>query len=149
MSDTTIQVTLVQQHDYRFDIHFGGDVPVLTGDEPAPLGTGLGPSPVQLLSAAVGNCLSDSLVVCAAQVQAGARAHPLPGDGRRSAATPEGRMRVLTMKAVLTLGVPAASLEHLERVLGQFEAFCTVTQSVGQGIPITVEVLDSTGARLK
>ena len=47
------------------------------------------------------------------------------------------------------LGVPAASLEHLERVLGQFEAFCTVTQSVGQGIPITVEVLDSTGARLK
>ena len=43
MSDTTIQVTLVQQHDYRFDIHFGGDVPVLTGDEPAPLGAGLGP----------------------------------------------------------------------------------------------------------
>jgi hypothetical protein len=40
MSDTTIQVTLVQQHDYRFDIHFGGDVPVLTGDEPAPLGAG-------------------------------------------------------------------------------------------------------------
>ena len=62
MSDTTIQVTLTQQHDYRFDIHFGGDIPVLTGDEPAPLGAGLGPSPVQLLSAAVGNCLSDSLL---------------------------------------------------------------------------------------
>ena len=59
MSDTLVQVSLVQQHDYRFDIQFGGAIPVLTGDEPAPLGTGLGPSPVQLLSAAVGNCLSD------------------------------------------------------------------------------------------
>ncbi len=28
MSDTTIQVTLIQQHDYRFDIHFGGEVPI-------------------------------------------------------------------------------------------------------------------------
>jgi len=62
MSDTLVQVSLVQQHDYRFDIQFGGAIPVLTGDEPVPLGTGLGPSPVQLLCAAVGNCLSDSLL---------------------------------------------------------------------------------------
>ena len=69
MSDTTIQVTLVQQHDYRFDIHFGGDVPVLTGDEPAPLGAGLGPSPVQLLSAATTRnctvCVSPALIISA------------------------------------------------------------------------------------
>jgi len=50
MSGTTIQVSLIQQADYRFDIHFGGDVPVLTGDEPLPLGSGVGPSPVQLLN---------------------------------------------------------------------------------------------------
>ena len=62
---------------------------------------------------------------------------------------PEGRMRVLHMKARLQLGVPAASLDHLDRVLSQFEAFCTVTQSVGQGIPISIAVLDSTGAVLK
>jgi hypothetical protein len=62
---------------------------------------------------------------------------------------PEGRVRVLAMRAVLTLGVPAASLEHLHRVLSQFEAFCTVTQSVGQGIPITIEVYDSQQAKLK
>ena len=148
MSDTTIHVSLVQQQDYRFDIHFGGDVPVLTGDEPAPLGTGQGPSPVQLLSAAVGNCLSDSLLFAL-------RKFKQAPDPIRCAVTaevgrnPEGRMRVLTMKAVLTLGVPATSLANLERVLGQFEAFCTVTQSVGQGIPITVEVVDSIGTRLK
>ena len=55
MSEKQISVTLTQQHDYRFDIRFDDNMPVLTSDEPAPLGTGLGPSPVQLLCAAVGN----------------------------------------------------------------------------------------------
>jgi organic hydroperoxide reductase OsmC/OhrA len=63
--------------------------------------------------------------------------------------SPEGRMRVLQMRATLRLGVPQAQLAHLERVLGQFEAFCTVTQSVRAAIPITVEVFDSAGERLK
>ena len=121
MSDTTIQVTLVQQHDYRFDIHFGGDVPVLTGDEPAPLGAGLGPSPVQLLSAAVGNCLSDSLLFAL----------------RKFKQAPE------PIRCTVTAEVGRNAESRMR------EAFCTVTQSVGQGIPITVEVLDSTGARLK
>jgi uncharacterized OsmC-like protein len=148
MSETAITVRLTQQHDYRFDIDFGGDVPVLTGDEPAPLGTGQGPSPVQLLSAAVGNCLSDSLLFALRkfkQAPEPMRCEITSEVGRN----PEGRLRVLTMKAALTLGVPAGSLEHLDRVLGQFEAFCTVTQSVGQGIPISIEVFDSTGLRLK
>ena len=148
MSDKTIQVTLTQQHDYRFDIQFGGEVPVLTSDEPTPLGTGLGPSPVQLLSAAVGNCLSDSLLFALRkfkQAPEPMRCEVTSEVGRN----PEGRMRVLGMKAVLTLGVPAASLAHLERVLDQFEAFCTVTQSVGQGIPITIEVFDASGQKLK
>ena len=53
------------------------------------------------------------------------------------------------MNARLELGVPANELEQLERVLGQFEAFCTVTQSVGLGIPITIEVFDSQGQQVK
>jgi uncharacterized OsmC-like protein len=148
MSEKLISVTLTQQHDYRFDIRFDDNMPVLTSDEPAPLGTGLGPSPVQLLCAAVGNCLSDSLLFalrkfkqapeplrCEVQAQVGRNA--------------DGRMRVLEMVATLHLGVSAAKLEQLERVLGQFEGFCTVTQSVGQGIPIQVRVLDADGVVLK
>jgi uncharacterized OsmC-like protein len=148
MIEKTIQVTLIQQQDYRFDIHFGGDVPALMGDETPPLGTGLGPSPVQLLGAAVGNCLSDALLFALRkfkQAPEPMRCEVTSEVGRN----PEGRLRVLAMKAVLTLGVPAASLAHLDRVLDQFEAFCTVTQSVGQGIAISVEVFDATGQRLK
>jgi hypothetical protein len=45
--------------------------------------------------------------------------------------------------------VAAASLEQVDRVLAQFEEFCTVTQSVRQGIPVTVEVFDGEGQQLK
>ncbi|MBB2484155.1 OsmC family protein [Mitsuaria sp. WAJ17] len=148
MSDEHVRVDLVQQADYRCDTRFGGEVPALLTDEPPPLGSGLGPSPVQLLCAAVANCLTDSLLFalrkykqapeplrCSVEAQVGRNA--------------EGRLRVLAMQARLQLGVPAAQLLHLDRVLSQFEAFCTVTQSVGHGIAITTEVRDAEGALLK
>lgn len=148
MGETAVQVRLLQRQDYQFDIHFGGAVPDLMGDEPAPLGAGQGPSPVQLLAAAVGNCLSDSLLFALRkfkQAPEPLRCEVHAEEGRNA----EGRLRVLRMRAVLTLGVPAATLQHLERVLGQFEAYCTVTQSVAQGIPVAIEVFDSTQLRLK
>lgn len=148
MSESTVHIQLKQRKDYQFDIAFGSDVPSIMGDEPAPLGSGLGPSPVQFLAAAVGNCLSDSLLFALRKFKQAPE--PITCDVTAEVGrNPEGRVRVLTMRAVLTLGVPGASLEHLDRVLSQFEAFCTVTQSVGQGIPITIEVLDSLQVKLK
>jgi uncharacterized OsmC-like protein len=148
MSDKLIQVHLRQQQDYQFDIDFGAGVPALRSDEPAPLGQGSGPSPAQLLTAAVGNCLADSLLFALRKfkqapepIQAAVTAEV----GRNA----EGRLRVLRMQAVLTLGVPAAALERMDRVLPSFEAYCTVTQSVAAAIPVEVQVFDSTGARLK
>ncbi len=148
MSEKTIQIELIQREDYRFDVQFGGDVPTLTTDEPAPLGTGLGPSPVQLLSAAVGNCLSDSLLFALRkfkQAPEPIRCQITSEVGRNA----DNRLRVLGIHAVLALGVPGESLAHLDRVLDTFETYCTVTQSVGQGIPVTIEVLDSQGKTLK
>lgn len=148
MSESTQSAGLTQVQDYQFEIGFGTPGPALLADEPPPLGHGAGPSPVQLLAAAVGNCLSASLLFalrkfkqapeplsCTVQAQVGRNA--------------EGRMRVLAMTARLTLGVPATSLEHLDRVLATFEAYCTVTQSVNAAIPVTVEVFDALGNRLK
>jgi hypothetical protein len=148
MSESLVNVSLQQKQNYQFEVIFGGQVPVLLADEPAPMGAGLGPSPVQLLAAAVGNCLVDSLLFALRKFKQSP--DPLRCDveaqvGRNS----EGRLRVLQIRAVLTLGVPAASLEHLDRVLEQFESFCTVTQSVGQGIAVVIEVFDSNLLRLK
>ena len=148
MSDKQITVRLAQQQDYRFLIDFGAPVPALLGDEPPPLGNSAGPSPVQLLAAAVGNCLSDSLLFALRKFKQAPE--PISTEvtanvGRNA----EGRVRVLAMNARLTLGVPAGKLEHLDRVLEQFEAFCTVTQSVSQGIPIEVQVFDADGTKLK
>lgn len=148
MSEKTIEIELVQRHDYRFDVHFGGDVPMLTSDEPTPLGTGLGPSPVQMLCAAVGNCLSDSLLFALRkfkQAPEPIRCRVRAEVGRNA----QARLRVLGITATLTLGVPASGLAQLQRVLDTFEQYCTVTQSVGQGIAIEVQVFDVFGTRLK
>ncbi len=148
MADTIETVTLTQQGDYRFSVDFGAGIAPLLADEPPPLGTGQGPSPVQLLAASVGNCLCDSLLFALRkfkQAPEPIRAEVSADVGRNA----EGRLRVLAMTARLHLGVPAAQLQHLERVLGSFETYCTVTQSVGQGIAIATEVYDADGARLK
>jgi uncharacterized OsmC-like protein len=141
-------ISLKQQQDYRFEVGFGAGLPALQTDEGPPLGQGAGPTPVQLLGAAVGNCLSASLVFALRKFKLAAE--PLqttvePEVGRNA----EGRLRVLSLKVVLTLGAPAASLAHLDRVLGGFEAYCTVTQSVAPAIAVEVQVFDSLGARLK
>ena len=148
MSDKTILVELKQQANYQFNIVFNEHMPPLLSDEPPPLGEGKGPSPVQLLAAAVGNCLSDSLFFALQKFhQSPQPIHTfVSADVGRNV---EGRMRVLKMEAKLHLGVEAHQLEHLDRVLEQFEAFCTVTQSVGQGIPIHTRVLDAKGLILK
>lgn len=139
---------LKQEQDFRFAIRFADGMPPIYGDEPPPLGKGTGPSPSQLLAAAVGNCLSDSLLFALRKFKQ--KPEPI-----RTTATAtidrnaESRLRVLGIDVKLILGAPRASLEHLDRALGQFEEFCTVSQSVRQGFPVTVEVYDSAGERLK
>ena len=148
MSEKTITVRLQQQADYRFEIVFDDAMPVLTTDEPAPLGKGTVPSPVQLLCAAVGNCLSDSLLFAFRKFKQ--TPEPIHCEVQATVGRNEaGRMRVLKMDAQMKLGVPASQLEHAERVLGQFEEFCTVTQSVGLGIPVHTRVMDVHGVILK
>lgn len=144
MSEKTVQIELTQQQDYRFEIRFDSTMPTLLADEPAPLGSGQGPSPVQLLAAAVGNCLSDSLLFALRKFHQ--QPEPIRTVVRAEVGrNAEGRLRVLNMEADLHLGVPAAELAHLDRVMDQFQSYCTVTQSVGQGIPIHTRVFDALG----
>ena len=148
MSAAPHEVVLTQEKDFRFAISFGTHLPVLYGDEGPPLGGGTGPTPEQLLAAAVGNCLSDSLFFAMKKFKQdprGITTRVRSTVGRNA----EGRLRVLGMDVHVTLGAVAGSIENLERILGQFESFCTVAQSVGQGMPIAVSVVDSAGVKVK
>ncbi|HEX2012728.1 MAG TPA: OsmC family protein [Roseateles sp.] len=148
MADETIHLRLQQRRDHQFETQFDGHVPPLLSDEPPPLGQASGPSPVQLLSSAVGNCLCNSLLFALRKFKQAPE--PMSCELETSVGrNAEGRMRVLAIAARLQLGVPAASLAHLDRVLEQFESYCTVTQSVRSAIPVAVSVFDADGVRLK
>lgn len=146
--DNDFSIELVQQADYRFEVRFDNPaLPVLVTDENAPLGGDAGPSPSRLLAAAVANCLSASLLFALRKF------HNDPGTLRAQARVTLGRneaqrLRVQRIDVALHLGVPAAQLRQLERILGQFEEFCVVTQSVRAAFPVGVEVFDATGERL-
>ena len=141
-------VTLTQRQGYQFEHHYAAPLPVVVSDEPAPLGTGTGPSPVDLLASAVGNCLSASLLFACQKYKddpGSLRAEVKAEVGRNE----RNRVRVLGLAVDLHLGRPAAEVAHLQRVLDTFEDYCTVTQSVAPAIPVALRVLDSTGAVLK
>lgn len=141
-------VTLVQIDGFQFRAHFGGSHAEWILDEPEPVGKNAGPSPEQLLTAGVANCLSDSLMFSLTKfkqdpspIRTVARARI----GRNEA----NRLRISCIDVEIRLGKPAGSLLHLERALTQFENFCTVASSISVAVPVNVKVFDSEGLLLK
>ena len=140
-------VRLVQQSDYQFAIYYNEDRDPIMGDEPPPLGRSQGATPSQFLLAGVANCLSDSLLFALRKF----KQNPEPIETKASCEigrNAENRLRILAIDVELRIGVPGATLENLERVLAQFQDFCTVSASVSLGIPINVTVTDSKNIQL-
>ncbi len=141
----TIGVTLTQERDYSFRVHFdGSEIPELLTDESAPLGHDAGPNPSRMLLAAVANCLTASLLFALQKFK------NQPGQlTTRATATigrnEKGRVRILGIEADIRLAEPISAHASSERLLAQFENFCTVTESVRGGIPVTVRVTDGDG----
>ena len=143
----TVSITVTQQNNYQFLVDFGAALPQLLADEPAPLGAGAGPSPSHMLLAAVANCLSSSLYFALQKFKQDA-------GGITTTATAhidrneQNHLRVLDIAVTIRLGKGGAEISHLDRILEQFETFCTVSQSVRHGIPISVAVEDGQGIRV-
>lgn len=148
VAEQQFSVELVQLVDFRFEAHFDASaMPVLVTDEPPPLGGGTGPNPARLLATAVANCLAASLLF--AMRKFGNRPDPLRATATATLSRNEqGRWRVARIAVDLHLGATAGELKNLPRVLGQFEDFCVVTQSVRAAFPVDVRVFDSDGAVL-
>jgi uncharacterized OsmC-like protein len=144
----TVSVTLTQHSNYQFLVDFGAAVPQLQTDEPTPLGAGEGPAPTDLLLAAVANCLSASLFFALGKFQQDAGGITTTATARIER-NEENRLRVKEIAVGIRLGRGAGEIEHLDRILAQFETFCTVSQSVRRGITVAAQVEDGRGARLK
>jgi uncharacterized OsmC-like protein len=138
-------VSLKQEHDFRVAISWSPDQPAIIGDEPPPLGVSAGPMPSQLLLAAVGNCMLDSLLFALRKFKL--QAEPLTAEASCTVGrNDQGRQRVLMIEVHLHLGAIPEESAKLQRALDQFEQFCTVGQSVAQGIPTQVFVHGPDGA---
>jgi organic hydroperoxide reductase OsmC/OhrA len=139
----SFSLQLTQIDDYEFRVRFDWpNVPELTLDEPEPLGRAAGPNAARLVAAAVGNCLSSSLLFCMKKFkQAPGTLHSeVRGMLVRNA---RGRLRIGRFEVTIRLADSIGAIQHLDRCIEQFEDFCIVTESVRAGIPVDVRVVDS------
>lgn len=143
-----VSVNITRVSGYRFVVDYGPNFAGLLTDEPEPLGGGVGPGPQHLLLSAVANCLSASLTFALQKFR-----HD-PGRMSATATATVGRneanrLRIQGIEVQLQLDAAGEDLTHLERVLSQFEEFCTVSMSVRDGIAIHTQVSDKNGVILK
>ena len=138
--EKTFDVTLARQDGYRFVVDFGdGSGATLQMDEPEPLGEGTGPNAARVLAAAVGNCLSASLLFCLdkAKVEVDELRTTVSGEIVRNE---EGRLRLGPLKVRIEPDLGTVAPGRIQRCLEIFEDFCTVTASVRGGLPVEVQV---------
>ena len=110
-------------------------------DEPPPLGEGSGPNAATVLAAAIGNCLAASFAFCLRKV----RLEPLDVNAQVIAhvsRNEQGRFRIKGIDVELAPEVLEQDRPRLQRCEQLFEDFCTVTESVRRGIPVTVRVIE-------
>jgi uncharacterized OsmC-like protein len=133
-------VELRLQENYRFVVDFEEEgMAELVVDEGPPLGEGLGPNPTRLLAAAVGNCMSASLLFCMrrARVEVTDLRTRVEGSVERNE---NGRLRVKELRVKLEPEFAPGESERGLRCLDLFQDFCTVGESVRSGIDVAVEV---------
>ena len=142
----SFEVNLELLDGYRFAVSFDPDgEPELFMDEPVPLGEGNGPNASRVLASAVANCLSASLLFCLRKARVDVKS-------LRTTATvtmarnEKGRLRVGSIAVAIDPELEG-DISRLGRCLNLFEDFCVVTESVRNGLPISVEVRQpATGA---
>jgi uncharacterized OsmC-like protein len=135
--DFTLHIEQVAGFDFRvrFDKERYADLYI---DEPSPLGGDTAPNPVRILAAAIGDCLSASLVFCLKRrgvVATGLRSEVHVQLVRNE----HKRLRVGKVDVTIHPG-ESISDEALQACLESFEDFCVVTQSVRDGIDVGVKV---------
>jgi len=144
MEDKEIKVVMEQVKDFEFLVKFDQGTELLM-DEPEPLGSDSGPSASKVLSAAIGNCLSASLLFCLQKARVNTR-------GIKTTVTTQmtrnekRRLRIGASNVKIEIDLDLADAPtRAGRCIELFEDFCIVTGSIRNGIDVDVEVVDRSG----
>ena len=140
MDEREFNLTLTLGEGMQFDAAFDGEkMANLLFDEPEPVGEDEGPNAARVLGAAIGNCLSASLLFCLrkARVDVAGMRTEVRGTVVRNES---GRFRIGRIAVKVLTEIPPEDQSRVDRCLKVFEDFCIVSASVRQGIEIDVEV---------
>ncbi len=128
------------QQDFEFRVKFDkSSYQDLLMDEPPPAGQDRAPNPDRLLAAAIGGCLSASLMFSAQKLR-------LNMKGLHTEVTVQhtrnekGRLRVGKIDVEIIPNIEDPDPNKFQRCLDMFEDYCVVTQSVRKGIDVSVKV---------
>ncbi len=140
MSERSIETKLRLIEGYKFDVNFDVDyLPNLVADEPKPIGEGSGPNATRLLATAVGQCMSSSLIYCLNKAR-------IPINNIETTVktnlfkNEKERTRIKSIDIQILLEINEEHKTRLNRCLKIFEDYCTVTQSIRNGIQVNVKV---------
>lgn len=139
-SGESFAVAVTLRDNYAFTVEFAeGEGAPLVVDELPPLGEANGPNPARLLAAAVGSCLSASLLFCLrkSRIELAQLRTTVEGTIVRNA---RGRLRIGGLRVRLAPGLSGDQGERIGRCLDLFQDFCIVTESVREGISVEVAV---------
>lgn len=139
--EKTFKVSLKREEGYVFKVDFELPDVELVMDEPNPVGTDKGPNASKVLAAAMGNCLTASLMFCLQKARAdiGEIETRVEGKMRRNE---KGRWRIAEVNVEISPEIDLGEYQsQYDRCMGLFEDFCIVSQSIEEGIPINVLVV--------
>ncbi|MBN1683784.1 OsmC family protein [Candidatus Bathyarchaeota archaeon] len=138
--EKSFSVSLERLSEYSFKVDFGlGDSMNFLMDEPEPLGKGLGPNASKVLAAAMGNCLSASLLFCLQRARVPVKGMKTFVNGNLNR-NEKGRWRITEVNVEITPDIELVYVNQMKRCLEIFEDFCIVSKSIEQGIPFKVKV---------
>jgi len=135
----SFKLAIEQVEGFEFRVRFDKEnYPHLLIDEPAPHGRDVAPNPARILAAAIGDCLSASLLFCLrrSRVQVSGIAAEVEVALVRNE---NKRLRIGSVDVRLHPKL-AEDGEGYRGCLEAFEDFCIVTQSVRQGLDVRVHV---------
>ncbi len=141
--ERTRSVHMEHLDGFRFRVELGEGMAPIVADEPPPLGGGTGPDAARLLAAAIGNCLSASLLLCLEKSRLAVRSLKT-GVTLSIERNEQGRLRVSHGAVRISVDVDGEPAK-VARCAGMFEDYCIVTATVRRAFPVTVQVAGMDG----